>query len=173
MRLGVSFSYLFLSCLIAVAATACIAEDDRIADAGDSGGHEHEMDSSVPDDKKPVLEGDAAVGDAGWNRPEKDAGRDGGSTADHSCACLEEKSVCADDEGCTAIIDCADETGCTGTGCYFAEPKCMHVIDTYGATSLSTTLAVQLMDCRDAQATCGFDDGGVDDGGVDDADSGF
>ena len=58
--------------------------------------------------------------------------------------CVREITDCNSDEGCREIQACAVKTGCRGTGCYFAEPECMGIIDEWGSTSLSTTLAQQL-----------------------------
>lgn len=67
--------------------------------------------------------------------------------------CVREITDCNSDEGCREIQACAVKTGCRGTGCYFAEPECMGIIDEWGSTSLSTTLAQQLQDCTDLE--CG------------------
>jgi hypothetical protein len=69
---------------------------------------------------------------------------------DCSCEmCTREISDCQNDPGCTEIENCAIKTGCRGTDCYFSTPECMMIIDKWGSTGLSTTLATQLQDCND------------------------
>jgi hypothetical protein len=69
---------------------------------------------------------------------------------DCSCQkCTREISDCTNDPGCTEIEQCAIKTGCRGNDCYFSTPECMVIIDKWGSTGLSTTLATQLQDCND------------------------
>jgi hypothetical protein len=69
---------------------------------------------------------------------------------DCSCEkCTRKISDCTNDPGCTEIEQCAIKTGCRGNDCYFSTPECMMIIDKWGSTGLSTTLATQLQDCND------------------------
>ena len=130
-------------------------------------------------------DGGAATPDSGAGLPAHDAGHaplDAGSAADGGSMrdpivckqCQTQVDDCVTDPGCVEIHACAIRTGCQGTQCYFAQPMCMAVIDRWGSTSLSTTLAQQLEDCLTRAGGRGLDLTGcpvvpADDAGTSDA----
>jgi hypothetical protein len=78
----------------------------------------------------------------------------GNTPPELDCACekcTQAISDCTADEGCREIEACSVKTGCHGNDCYFSTPECMTIIDKWGSTGLSTTLATQLQDCLDTQ----------------------
>jgi hypothetical protein len=117
-------------------------------DAGDAG--EGKLDASMitdasktnPDGSYPCNGG--PVDDAGeclMGKPNISA------TAEQCQECGREVVDCQADPGCLEIQNCAARTGCVASDCYFFDLDCMAVIDKWGATSISTTLGLQVGYC--------------------------
>jgi hypothetical protein len=63
--------------------------------------------------------------------------------------CLERMQECAVVPGCNEIIECANQSRCGGElGCYLIPgAPCATVIDTWGNSSLATTIATEIFKC--------------------------
>jgi hypothetical protein len=94
---------------------------------------------------------DLCIKDALKYQPNRRADRPDCDVGCFCSRCLETFSTCGADDACRAILLCAAETGCTGIDCY-NPATCQTVIDDAGGvTSDSGSLAVDFMNCQQAQ----------------------